>query len=111
MKQEWITSGSAVLGIELGSTRIKAILTAPDGTPLASGSNTWENRLENGVWTYALEDVWNGLQGCYAALKEDVFCQYGVKLRRFAAIGVSAMMHGYLAFDEKDCLLTPFRTW
>lgn len=106
-----LTSGSTLLGIELGSTRIKAILTAPDGTPLASGSYTWENRLENGVWTYTLEDVWKGLQGCYAALKEDVFCQYGVKLHRFAAICVSAMMHGYLAFDEKDCLLTPFRTW
>ena len=110
MRHDAITNGTALLGIELGSTRIKAVLTAPDGTPLAFGSYTWENRLEHGIWTYALDEVWVGLQSCYTALAEDTVQKYGVTLRRVAAIGISAMMHGYLAFDAQGRLLAPFRT-
>ena len=108
---ELIRSGGAVLGIELGSTRIKAVLIDEAGAPIASGSSLWENRLENGVWTYALEDVRAGLQDCYAALARDVCEKYNVEIVRLKAIGVSAMMHGYMAFDEDDRMLTPFRTW
>lgn len=111
MRHDAITNGTALLGIELGSTRIKSVLTAPDGTPLAFGSYTWENRLEHGIWTYALDEVWVGLQSCYTALAEDAVQKYGVTLRRVAAIGISAMMHGYLAFDAQGRLLVPFRTW
>ena len=81
MRHDAITNGTALLGIELGSTRIKSVLTAPDGTPLASGSYTWENRLEHGIWTYALDEVWVGLQSCYTALAEDAVQKYGVTLR------------------------------
>lgn len=110
-KKQTIESGKAVLGIELGSTRIKAVLIDEDHTPIASGSCQWENRLENGFWTYSLEDVWTGLQSCYKDLTEDVRRQYGVSLKRTAAIGISAMMHGYMAFDREGNLLVPFRTW
>lgn len=103
--------GRTVLGIEFGSTRIKAVLAAEDNTPIAVGAHDWENRLENGIWTYSLEDIWNGLQDCYKNLTEDVKKQYGVSLCKIGAIGFSAMMHGYMAFDEKDELLVPFRTW
>ena len=106
-----IEDGRTVLGIELGSTRIKAVLAAEDNTPIAGGAHDWENRLENGIWTYSLEDVWNGLQDCYKDLAEDVRKQYGVELQKIGAIGFSAMMHGYMAFDEKGELLVPFRTW
>lgn len=106
-----IADGRAVLGIELGSTRIKAVLIGEDHAPVASGSFGWENRLESGVWTYALADVWAGVQAAYRDLAENVRAQYGEELEMLAAIGVSAMMHGYLAFDEKDELLVPFRTW
>ena len=106
-----IADGRAVLGIELGSTRIKAVLIGEDHAPVASGSFGWENRLESGVWTYALADVWAGVQAAYRDLAENVRAQYGEELETLAAIGVSAMMHGYLAFDEKDELLVPFRTW
>lgn len=106
-----IVSGKAVLGIEFGSTRIKAILVDENNTPIASGAHDWENRLENGIWTYALEDVWTGLQDCYRKLTEDVREKYGVALERLGAIGFSAMMHGYLAFDKEGNLLVPFRTW
>ena len=111
MLTEWIRAGKAVLGMELGSTRIKAVLIGPDHAPIASGDHTWENRLENGVWTYRLEDAWAGVQDAYANLKKDVQERYGVELTRVAAIGVSAMMHGYLAFDAEGKLLAPFRTW
>ena len=110
-QREIIESGNAVLGIELGSTRIKAVLIGADGAPLASGSHEWENRLENGFWTYPLDAVWAGLQDCYAGLVRDVRSKYGVGIKRLAAIGFSAMMHGYLAFDGEGELLTPFRTW
>ena len=106
-----IESGKTVLGIELGSTRIKAALIGEDHVPLASGSHEWENRYENGVWTYSLEDVWTGLQESYRNLCNDVLEKYGVPLQTIGAIGFSAMMHGYMAFDQAGELLAPFRTW
>ncbi len=106
-----IENGLTALGIEFGSTRIKAVLVDGENTPLASGSFTWENKLENGVWTYSLDLVKQGLQEAYASLKTDVKTKYGVTLRKIGAMGVSAMMHGYLAFDENWNLLVPFRTW
>ena len=106
-----ITSGGAILGIELGSTRIKAALLSPDATPLAAGSHAWENQLRDGVWTYDLADVWSGLAACYASLVEDVRAQYGVDLRSVAALGISGMMHGYVALDRDGGQLVPFRTW
>ena len=106
-----ITAGKTALGVEFGSTRIKAILTGPDGAPLASGSHDWENRFENGVWTYHLEDVWRGLQDAYRRLSAEVYINYGVRLQTVGAIGFSAMMHGYLPFDKDGNLLAPFRTW
>ena len=109
--KEAILNGEAVLGIELGSTRIKAVLIDGSCKPVASGSYDWENQLENGIWTYALDEVWKGLQGSYAALKEDVKQKYGVSLMKLGAVGISAMMHGYLVFDKDGNLLTPFRTW
>ena len=109
--REAVTSGRTSLGIELGSTRIKACLIGPDHTPIANGSHDWENQLVDGVWTYSLEDVWAGLQSAVADLFADVQRQYGVRPTTFGAIGVSAMMHGYLAFDSEDRLLVPFRTW
>lgn len=109
--REYIESGKAVMGIELGSTRIKAVLIGEDHKPLASGSYEWENQLVNNIWTYSLDEVWKGIQGCYQDLKREVFNTYGVTIKSLGAIGVSAMMHGYLAFDENDELLVPFRTW
>ena len=106
-----ILDGTTYLGIELGSTRIKGVLIGPDHSPIASGDFGWENRYENGVWTYHMDEVWNGLQTCYAGLVKDVEDKYGVKLTKVGAMGFSAMMHGYLPFDEKGELLTPFRTW
>lgn len=106
-----ISEGKAVLGIEFGSTRIKAVLIDEDYNPIASGAHDWENRLENGIWTYSLDDIWTGLQDCYSKLVEDVKAQYGVTLTRFAAIGFSAMMHGYMPFNKEGELMVPFRTW
>jgi sugar (pentulose or hexulose) kinase len=106
-----IQSGRAVLGIEFGSTRIKASLIAPDATPLASGSHAWDNQLKDGVWTYDMKDVWAGLASCYASLVRDVAERYSVRLKRVAALGVSGMMHGYVALDRDGELLVPFRTW
>jgi sugar (pentulose or hexulose) kinase len=108
---ELIRTGGAVLGIELGSTRIKAVLIAPDTTPLASGSHAWENRLADGVWTYDMADVWRGLAACYASLVENVRARHACELPTVAAMGVSGMMHGYLALDGEGKLLVPFRTW
>ncbi|MBP5493161.1 MAG: FGGY-family carbohydrate kinase [Clostridiales bacterium] len=106
-----ISEGKSVLGIEFGSTRIKAVLVDEKGNPIASGSKEWENDLLDGIWTYSDEAIWNGLADCYADLKKNVKEEYGVTLKSFGAIGFSAMMHGYLAFDENDSLLVPFRTW
>ena len=106
-----IEQGKAVLGIEFGSTRIKAVLIDDKGGTLASGSHSWENRLDNGIWTYTLDDIWNGLKSCYADMLKDVRDKYDTTVTNLAAIGLSAMMHGYLAFDKNGELLVPFRTW
>lgn len=106
-----IESGKAVLGIEFGSTRIKAVLIGEDHAPIASGDHTWENRLENGIWTYHLTDVWEGVQDAFANLQKNVQETYGVTLRKLPAFGVSGMMHGFLAFDKDDKQLGEFRTW
>ncbi len=106
-----IVDGRTSLGIELGSTRIKACLIGPDHTPLGSGSHEWENQLVDGVWTYSLDAVWTGLQAAVADLLDDVDRRHGVRPTAVGALGVSAMMHGYLAFDEAGELLVPFRTW
>ncbi len=99
------------LGIEFGSTRIKAVLIDEQSKPIASGSYTWENRFENGVWTYSLDDIFTGLKTCYAELKKDVADKFGVTLTEVGSLGISAMMHGYVALDENNGLLVPFRTW
>lgn len=108
---EAIKNGNTALGIEFGSTRIKAVLIDAQNQPIASGSHDWENHLKNNIWTYPLEEVWSGLQDCYADLKKEVKEKYGVTITTFGAMGFSAMMHGYLAFDEKDEQLAEFRTW
>lgn len=106
-----IAQGKAVLGIEFGSTRIKAVLIDPDNKPIAQGSHTWENQLVDGLWTYSIQAIWYGLQDCYADLRKDVLTKYDVEIERLAAIGVSAMMHGYMAFGADGNILMPFRTW
>ena len=95
-----IEAGEAVLGIEFGSTRIKAVLIDSDNAPIASGAFDWQNSLVNGIWTYSIDEIQNGLKTCYANLKADVKSKYGVTLKKLKAFGVSAMMHGYLAFDK-----------
>ena len=109
--KQLIEEGKTYLGIEFGSTRIKAVMIDEKGTPLAAGSHEWENRYENGIWTYSLEDIWGGLEDCYQDLLRDVTNQYQATVSKFSSIGFSAMMHGYLAFDKEDRLLVPFRTW
>jgi sugar (pentulose or hexulose) kinase len=106
-----IDSGQTVLGIELGSTRIKAVLIGPDHAPIAAGSHEWENQYENGVWTYSLEAVWAGLQASYRQLSDEVLAKYNTRLQTLGALGISAMMHGYLALDQAGAPLVPFRTW
>lgn len=106
-----IEAGQTALGIEFGSTRIKAVLVDKENIPIASGSHDWENRYEDHIWTYSTEDIWNGLQDCYQDLKKDVKAKYGADLKTIGAIGFSGMMHGYMAFDEREELLVPFRTW
>lgn len=110
-RKDAIERGKTVLGIELGSTRIKAVLLDEEHAPIASGSHEWENRYEDGIWTYRLDDVWAGLQASYRQLSEAVLAQYDTPLTTVGAIGFSAMMHGYLAFDADGGLLAPFRTW
>ncbi len=109
--QKAIESGKTVLGIEFGSTRIKAVLIDEDHTPIASGSYEWENQYENGIWTYSLDDVWTGLQESYQKLSSEVFVNYNTPLRIIGALGFSGMMHGYMVFDKDENLLVPFRTW
>lgn len=106
-----IDFSTAALGIELGSSKIKAVLIGGDHVPLASGSCDWKSTYANGVWTYSLDQVWEGLRTCYRDLTTDVRQKYGVELRTVGCMGISAMMHGYLPFDAEDRLLTPFRTW
>lgn len=106
-----LRDGGAVLGIELGSTRIKAVLIGPDHAPIASGAHDWSSRLENGVWTYHMDDVWTGIQDAYAKLASNVSEKFGVPLTQVAALGVSGMMHGYLPFDKAGRQLATFRTW
>ena len=106
-----IEAGEAILGIEFGSTRIKAVLIDPENKPIAQGSHTWENQLVDGLWTYSVEAVWYGLQDCYADLRTNVKNLYDTEIESLAAIGVSAMMHGYMAFNKKEEILVPFRTW
>ena len=109
--QKVIKDGQTALGIELGSTRIKAVLIGKDHSPIASGSHGWENRYENGIWTYSLEDVWKGLQESYRKISNEVFEKHNTPLQTIGAIGFSAMMHGYMAFDKDDNILVPFRTY
>ena len=106
-----IVSGKAVLGIELGSTRIKAVLVNEKNQPIASGSHEWENQLVNNIWTYSEEAIWTGIQESYQDMVKDVKEKYGVPVKKLAAIGFSAMMHGYMPFNEAGELLVPFRTW
>lgn len=106
-----IKNGYVSLGVEFGSTRIKAVLIDSKQTPIASGSYNWENKLIDGIWTYSLEDIWTGLQTAYRNLKSDVAKKYQLPLKKIGQIGFSAMMHGYMAFDKQGHLLVPFRTW
>ena len=111
MSKQIIESGQAVLGIEFGSTRIKAVLIDENNKPIAQGDHTWENQLVDGLWTYSIETIWAGLQDCYANLLKDVKAQYNTTIKSLKAIGISAMMHGYMAFGADNKILVPFRTW
>ena len=106
-----IEAGKAILGIEFGSTRIKAVLIDQENKPIAQGSHTWENQLVDGLWTYSIEAIWAGLQDCYADLSANVKKQYDIEIATLAAIGISAMIHGYMPFNDKAEILVPFRTW
>lgn len=109
--KELIENGKAILGIELGSTRIKAVLIEPSGGVIDTGVYEWENSLVDGIWTYSLDEAIKGMQNCYSCLRENILKTYGVSIKRLAAIGISAMMHGIIALDKDDELLTPFQTW
>ena len=109
--KQTIEAGGAVLGIEFGSTRIKAVLVDESNAPIAIGTYDWENSYVDGHWTYSEEEIWLGLSGCYASLKANVAERYGITLHKLGAVGISAMMHGYLAFGADGDLLVPFRTW
>ncbi|MDY5656668.1 MAG: FGGY family carbohydrate kinase, partial [Prevotella sp.] len=109
--KETIQQGKAILGIEFGSTRIKAVLVDQENKPIAQGSHEWENQLVDGLWTYSIEAIWYGLQDCYAELRKDVLAKYDCEIEVLAAIGFSAMMHGYMAFNKEQKILVPFRTW
>lgn len=106
-----ILENRTALGIEFGSTRIKAVLVDDTNQPIASGAHEWENRLENGIWTYHIDEIWTGIQSCYQDMVQDVKNKYDIELTSFGAFGVSAMMHGYIPFDKEGNLLAPFRTW
>lgn len=109
--KELIEAGKAYLGIEFGSTRIKAVVCDEAGEVLAIGGFGWENSLKDGIWTYSEEEIFAGLKACYSDMAKDIKEKYGIAVTSFAGIGISAMMHGYLAFDSNDKLLVPFRTW
>ena len=106
-----IEQGKAILGIEFGSTRIKAVLIDGENKPIAQGCHDWENQLADGLWTYSTEAIWYGLQDCYADLRANVRTKFGIEIENLAAIGISAMMHGYMPFDKNEEILVPFRTW
>ncbi|MCR5155016.1 MAG: ATPase, partial [Lachnospiraceae bacterium] len=106
-----IKDGKTYLGIELGSTRIKGVLIDESFTPIAGGSHEWENRLVDGIWTYSIEDVWEGIRDCYANLVKDVEKNYSEQLVKLGGIGISAMMHGYMPFNKEGEIMVPFRTW
>ncbi len=108
---ECIRCGEAVLGIEFGSTRIKAVLIDQSAKPIATGAYDWENRFENGIWTYSREDILAGLRGVYSDLSHSVASKYGLKIERLKAMGISAMMHGCIECDSSFAFLSPFRTW
>ena len=109
--KQTIENGKAVLGIEFGSTRIKAVLIDEEHNPIATGAHDWENQLVDGIWTYSLDMIWNGIQDCYTKMADDAKKKYSVTITKLAAIGISGMMHGYLPFDKEGNLLVPFRTW
>ena len=109
--KQTIESGKAILGIEFGSTRIKAVLIDENHEPIAMGTHDWENQLVDNIWTYSLDSIWKGLQNCYQSLLSDVKEKYNTVITELAAIGISGMMHGYMPFDKFDELLVPFRTW
>jgi len=109
--KQTIEAGKAILGIEFGSTRIKAVLIDQDNEPIAQGSHTWENQLVDGLWSYSIEAIWYGLQDCYADLRKNVAAQYDTEIEILSGIGISAMMHGYMPFNDKEQILVPFRTW
>ncbi len=109
--KQTIEAGKAILGIEFGSTRIKAVLIDQDNKPIAQGSHEWENQLVDGLWTYSTEAIWYGLQDCYADLRKNVLKEYDTDIEILGGIGISAMMHGYMAFNDRDEILVPFRTW
>lgn len=109
--EEIIKNGQTALGIELGSTRIKAVLTDLKGSVLAIGIYDWENSFVNNIWTYELEQIHNGLKKCYSSLRENVEKKYGITLENIGAIGISAMMHGYMALDSEEKQIAPFQTW
>lgn len=109
--QAVITSGEASIGIEFGSTRIKAVLINVQGDILATGGFTWENHFVDGIWTYPQDEIWQGLQAAYRALTDNVKEKYGLSVTKAKAIGISGMMHGYMPFDQRGGLLVPFRTW
>ena len=106
-----IANGQTSIGMELGSTRIKTVMIGPDNSPIAAGSHDWENALVDGVWSYSIEDIWKGVQSSYKSLVDEVNAKYGVAIKSTKSLGISGMMHGYLAFDKDDNLLVPFRTW
>ncbi len=107
----YILTGNESLGIEFGSTRIKAVLIDESCNPIATGSFDWENKLENGIWTYHTDEIWSGLQAAYESLNNNAEEKFGAKIKKLSSIGFSAMMHGYLPFDKDDNMLVPFRTW
>lgn len=109
--KQTIEAGKAILGIEFGSTRIKAVLIDQENKPIAQGSHEWENQLVDGLWTYNIDRIWYGLQDCYADLRKNVVAEYDCEIEQLAAIGISAMMHGYMAFGKDEKILVPFRTW
>ena len=106
-----VKNGKTILGIELGSTRIKGVLIDKNGNVLATGIHDWENSFVNEIWTYGFEEIHTGLRQCYSSLRKDVETKYGVTLEKIGAIGISAMMHGYIALDSKGNPISAFQTW